>query len=103
MGPEDWQRLAGLATDASGGAYSLAARAILDLHDQVDALQQELADIEDREDFNVRLEALKAGRALVLDLTAEKNERNYPRYFISAPDRLGQELRIARYLLGEKE
>jgi hypothetical protein len=46
-----------------------------------------------------RLEALKAAREYVADLYAVKNDRGYPRFTGSVQDVLGQELRVAEFLL----
>ncbi len=50
-----------------------------------------------------RLEALKAAREYVAELHAVKNERGYPRFQGNVNDVLGQELRVAEFLLADCE
>jgi hypothetical protein len=50
-----------------------------------------------------RLEALKAAREHVAELYAVKNDRGYPRFSGNVTDVLGQELRVAEFLLRSDE
>lgn len=63
---------------------------------------------EDSQDINVtgflinhRFEAYAKARQLVADLYAVKNDRGYPRFSGSVTNVVDEEMKIARFLLGE--
>lgn len=56
-----------------------------------------------RNDLDSRLAALAAARAHVKALADEKNARGYSDNAITANRRIEEELRVARFLLGQEE
>jgi hypothetical protein len=109
---EDWAELAKaheLAADAEPLAGSsehvreILLGAVLDLEERSQDLAVQYEDLKDREGFNVRLEALKAAREHVSALpSAQVNQRGYRDHALDLPGRTDLELKIARYLLGER-
>lgn len=101
LGPEDWQKVSDYYAGAGADPLKVTLGAILDLNDQVIQVQQDMADLTDREGFNIRLEALKAAREHLSSLPSEQpNSRGYSDHAMKPADRVSQELRIAHYLLG---
>jgi hypothetical protein len=108
LGPADWEKLdqgylelAGKGSSASGRAAYLLMGAVFDLNDQVGQLQQDMADLNERDAFNTRLDALKAAREHLAGLPSEQaNQRGYSDHAMKPGERIAQELAVARYLLG---
>lgn len=75
------------------------AGAVLDLEERLACLAR---DINARGDFDRRVESLKAARAHVAEMLNEKADRSsHPRHLLNAQDRIAQELKVARYLMGD--
>lgn len=101
LGPEDWQKVSDYYAGAGADPLKVTLGAILDLNDQVIQVQQDMADLTDREGFNIRLEALKAAREHLSSLPSEQpNQRGYNDHAMKPGERVAQELRVAHYLLG---
>lgn len=65
-------------------------------------LREQLAQQEDRSEFNIRLEALKAAREHLAGLPTEHpNQRGYADSALKPAERIAQELQVARFLLAQ--
>lgn len=82
-------------------------QAVLELHQRLGAVERAVQDGEASralKEFDRRLEALKAARAHVDGLATQKpNERGYADHALKGALRVAEELRVARFLLGEGE
>lgn len=108
MTAENWAELAVVHDDPAAETTQerlvvLAVAAVLDLGEQLAALAVKYEDLKDREAFNARLEAVRAARDHVSSLPSEQpNSRGYRDRALTSAARVEQELKIARYLLGDE-
>lgn len=78
--------------------------AVLAVHGRLSDIEAALEDLKDREAMTARQEALKAAREHVASMSSQQaNERGYRDGAMRGPELVAQELRVARYLLGQED
>jgi len=104
LGDDEWGQLTRDWSQTREGSGKRVLAAVLDMQDRLSILEAQVTEALAHEGVSRREHALKAARAHIAEMEAEKaNSRGYRDNAMRSPERIDQEIKVANFLLGQGE